>query len=94
MARDEAAQSIAGSRIVNGERLDRAENAADENESRRAVEHDAESTDVRSEHAVVDAKVMSARYQADEKDLNSALKNEGDADESATGEDFGAVVDG
>lgn len=66
VARDEAAQSIAGSRIVNGERLDRAKNAADEDERRRAVEHDAKSTDVRSKHAVAHAKAVSARYQADE----------------------------
>lgn len=76
VADDEAAEVIvAVCGGVDGEGLDGAEDAADEDESRGAVEHDADCSDVGCEHAVSDASAVYQNYQADEDDLDRALQD-------------------
>ena len=73
---------------VDGEGLDRAKDAADQNERRGPVEHDADCSNVRGEHAVADASAVDQSHQADEDDLDHALQDQRDAEQCAAGESF------
>lgn len=94
IANDEAAQIVAIAGSVDGERLDCAKNAAEQDERRRSVEHDTCIPDVGREHAVSDATAVDQSHEADENDLHSALQDERYAEKRAASLYLRRIVDG